>query len=405
MDKENKSEDGTKKDQKPPCDKKNDRLERSRDSYSPKLTKPRWVFLVISILFLLAALIYLLGQFCSFYFVPRVCVTYFVLGVLLTIIIFLCLLRHEFTAHEARLVDPSIVEATIVEAETVEPRLKEPVKKPDNYEKKEKDLKDEVRALREIGKDGWSEYRVLSLNQMLVDFLEVDELISSARLSLTEVEDYAEDSARRYDWEQYYRWQQKIEEAIRKIEQIDVQDPKDYDAERDKAAEALRAELQMLLEHVASYTKDWAEGSVIIRGIIRCGVLALFPLLGMGLLPLVHPASNDILHIPNWGMLGVSGAITAVLLSLRKSDVVEVGNTEGKKELWHAVLGVGLGLVAGVLAYSLIASDLLNPGGLIPNITNPEAEDIAMSIVWAVVSGFSFEKILDLARGTTVGGS
>ena len=261
-----------------------------------------------------------------------------------------------------------------------------------------------MRTLKEIGENGWTEYQVLSLNQMLVDFLKVDDLIASARLSLTELEDYALDSARRYDWEQCRRWQQKIKDAVGKIEQVDVQDA-DYDANQDKASESLRAELRMLLEYVASYNMSWGEGSAIIRGIIRCGVFTLFPLLGIGLLPLLHPASDKILHILNWGVLGVSGAITAVLLSLRKSDVVEVGNTEGKKELWHAVLGVGLGLVAGVLGYSLIASNMLKAGGIIPDVKSPEHPQIALSIVWAVTSGVCFEKILDLARGATVGGS
>ena len=56
------------------------------------------------------------------------------------------------------------------------------------------------------------------------------------------------------------------------------------------------------------------------------------------MLPLFHPATaNDdnakVLSVINWGIFGVIGAVTAVLLSLRKSDYVEVGNTEGRKEL------------------------------------------------------------------------
>ena len=73
----------------------------------------------------------------------------------------------------------------------------------------------------------------------------------------------------------------------------------------------------------------------------------------MGLLPLIHPAGNGVLTVLNWGLLGISGANTAVLLSLRKSNVMEVGNTEGKKELRHSMLGAGLGLVAGVILYSM----------------------------------------------------
>jgi len=293
----------------------------------------------------------------------------------------------------------------IVEAETVEPRLVKPEKKPDNFDQKVKDLKNEVVRLRDkLGNKEWTEYQVLSLNQMLVDFQKVDDLIASAQLSLAELEDYAEASTTRYDWEQYYRWQNKIEDAIRKIKQLDPEDAKD-DAKRDEAAKPLRAELRVLYDHVTSYHMSWAEGSVILRAIIICGVFALFPLLGMGLLPLLHPAGDHILRIFNWGMLGISGAITAVLLSLRKSDFVEVGNTEGEKELWRAVLCIGLGFVAGLLGYSLIASDIVLTGGAFPKVDSSSLSDIGLSVVWAVASGFCFEKVFDHMRGATVGGS
>ncbi len=157
----------------------------------------------------------------------------------------------------------------------------------------------------------------------------------------------------------------------------------------------------MLLEHIASYNLSWAEGSAIVRGIIRCGVFAIFPLVAMGLLPILHPEGNGNLGVLNWGLLGVSGSLTAVLLSLRKSDLVEVGNTEGKKELWRAVLSTALGLMAGILFYSMIAGGIFS-GTALPAITSEQMElkDTALSIFWAIAAGYSFEWVLDCVRSS-----
>ncbi len=414
MDEENKSVEGAK--DKETCSS-------DEELSHPKLSKKEWVAVIIGCIFLVSALLYVVEQFCSIHiltwlpdswlagcrpflqriFSPCVWGTYIAFGVVLIVLLIFCVICHRFSVQRARLEDRSVVDAMIVEAETVEPRLTKPEIKPENFDKKTKDLKKETNRLKEMGSREWTEYQVLSLNQMLVDFLKVDDLIASARLSLTELEDYAEDSARQYDWQQCYRWQDKIEGAIKKIEQVDPDDPQ-IAVKRDEAAEQLRAELRMLLEQIASYNLSWAEGSAIVRGIIRCGVLAIFPLVAMGLLPLLHPEGSKILVVLNWGLLGVSGSVTAVLLSLRKSDFVEVGNTQGKKELWRAVLSTALGLVAGILFYSMMAGGIFS-GTALPNFTSeqPAPKDIALSIFWAIAAGYCFELVLDLIRSNVQG--
>lgn len=411
MDRENNSVDGT-RDEKMPRASTSDGVTAPEDSVRPELSVLKKSLRIIAVCVFFIALLYVTYQLCfqSFWrcsHLPScICCTYVAMAILPIALIVVCCLSHDTSVHRVRLEDPSVVAAMIVEANTVESRLPEPEKKPGNFDQKVNDLKNEVARLRrKLGYKEWTEYQVLSLNQMLVDFLKVDDLIASAQLSLAELEDYAEASTTRYDWEQYYRWQNKIEEAIRKIKQLDSEDAKNA-LKKDEAAEPLRAELRVLYEHVASYHMSWAEGSVILRGIIICGVFTLFPLLlGMGLLPLLHPAGDHILRIFNWGILGISGAITAVLLSLRKSDFVEVGNTEGEKELWRAVLGIGLGLVAGLLSYSLIASKIIFTGGAFPNVNSSSLFDIGLSVVWAVASGFCFEKVFDRMRGATMGGN
>lgn len=389
------------------------------------------VILGIGYLFLFLVIFYLIEQFCSIHplswlieflsksfpflekiFRPCIWGTYLAFGVVLIMVVLDRVLRHVISVQRARLVDQSAVLATFVEADTVEVRLTNP-EKPENFQTKKSDLANEVSRLKSVGKRGWTEYQVLSLNQMLVDFLKIDDLIASARLNLAELEEYAEDGACRYEWEQYYRWENRIEEAIKTIEETkkDTEDnsqKNQVNISIDDSAEILRAELRTLLEHIAGYQMNWAEGSTIIRNIMICGVITIPVLLSMGLLPLIHPVNNNvdkILGIFNWGLLGISGAITAVLLNLRKSNLVEVGNTEGKKELWRAVLSTALGLVAGILGHSIIAGGFLSTGGIIPEIGSGSSTSIGLSILWAVASGFYFEKVFDRMLSSTVGGS
>lgn len=386
---------------------------RQEDVFPPKLSGwEKWT-LGISYLFLVLALLYLLDQLCLHIAPPCICLTYFALGFVFIMLLIVRLFRHKFLVHKARLEDQSEVDATIVEAMNVEPRLTKPVEKPDDYPEKKKQLLKEVDRLKnEIGNRGWTEYQVLSLNQLLVDFLKEDELKARTRSSLAELEEYADDSAYRYDQKHYDQWKDNVDNAIKNIDEaIDKSDEgKDDHLKRDEAGEVLRAELRTLLEHVASYRANWAMGSEVIRALTSLGVATIPILLAMGLLPLLHPAGDKVLGIFNWGLLGISGAITAVLLSLRKSNLVEVGNTEGKKELRRAVLGTGLGLVAGILVYSMIAGGILS-GTAFPEITpgstseQPELKAIALSSLWAIASGFSFEWVFDRLRSTTVGES
>ena len=124
------------------------------------------------------------------------------------------------------------------------------------------------------------------------------------------------------------------------------------------------------------------------------------------LLPILHPWDDDQpLIVLNWGLLGISGSLTAVLLDLRQSDLVEVGNTEGKKEVRRAILGATLGFVAAVLAYSMIRGGLLT-GTIVPDLKSGDGrswEVIGLSVVWAIASGFSFERIFDRVRSATTG--
>ena len=393
------------KDNKPSSGDSKKRSKRCEKPFPPKLRWWQWVFFFVAWFFVLVGLVFTADQLCFKILPPCICCTYIAFGFVLSGLIIDRWIHHELIVHNERLEDISEVEAMFVEARTVERTKKGPMSKPDYFEQKKKELLEEVRRLeKELGNRGWTEYQVLSLNQMLIEFLEVDELKVHARSSLEDLEDYAEDSAYRYDQKQYDKWKDNINKAISEIDQHE-----NNQKEPEKAIEALQAELQMLLEHVASYRENWSKGSAILNGIKICGCLAIALLLCMGLLPIFHPAnlndSDKVLSVLNWGVFGIIGAITAVLLSLRRSDYVEVGNTEGRKELWRTIPGIALGLLAGTLAYWMVAGELFKTGSVVPDLDSPLLKDTGLSVLWAVTSGFYFEKVFDRILSTTMGGN
>lgn len=398
----------------------------SNSSFPPKLGLWEKVILRIGYFVFVICLIYLVEQFCSIHFFswlpkwflekysiflesffgPCIWGTYVTFTIILLILIINRLIKYRINEHKARLEDRSEVEAILVEADTVEPRIFGP-EKPDNYADKKKQLKMEVDRLNEIGPDGWTEYQVLSINQLLVDFLKEGELKARAMSSLEDLQEYSEDSAHRYEEEHYDQWDTRIRQAI----EIISGDDKDTIIDKDGRAEELRGELRTLLEHVADYDQYWACGSELIRNLMTCGVGAIPIFIGMGLLPILHPDGNGMLNVLNWGFLGVLGAVAAVLSNLRSLNLVEVGNTKGKKELWRAVLGAFLGFVAGVVLFAMLAGGVL-AGSTFPSqevfkginsksaIVELSALDMGRSIFWGIFSGFSFEWVFDRLKKT-----
>ena len=129
-----------------------------------------------------------------------------------------------------------------------------------------------------------------------------------------------------------------------------------------------------------------------------CGAVAVPIFIVMGLLPILYPGSNVSLGVLHWGVFGISGSTTAVLLYLYKSNRVEVGNTEGKSELWRAILGATLGFIAGVLIHSAISGGLIKTGTAIPELGSLDPKDVGLSIILPFVAGFWFEGIFDRIR-------
>ena len=334
-----------------------------------------------------------------------VCWSYIALAAFLSGLVADFVIRHKQRVHKARKEDRSVVEALIQEAKNIDPKLTKPEMSASFAERK-KQLESEVSRLEGLGPKRWTEFQVLTLYRMLIDFLPLEDLKARARSSLDELKEYAEGDAFSYDVSLYYSWEEKITSNIDVLEKNGVKENKEKSkSEEEEQAEALRANLRSLREHVADYEYKWAEGSTIVSSIRICGSAAVVIFTLMGILPILYSIHNSVptlnlqLGVLSWGYLGVAGSIASALIGLRNSNEVEVGSTSGKRELWRMVLGAPLGLLAGILVFSALAGGLIKDGTAVPSFSKPGFYSAALSIVWAVVAGMGFERVFQRMRG------
>ena len=375
------------------------------DKLPPELDTFRWLILWFARILMGAGicwLIYICYQIFWNLGAVSQCIycTYLALIGFLTGLVTEFLIRHKIRVHESRKADRSEVELLIQEARNVQPRLSDP-DRPIDYIEKRKKIDEEVRRLTvNVGPKGWTEFQVLTLDRLRIDFLTIEDLKALARSSLADLKEYADGDAFSYDVSLYYSWEEKITSAIEDLEKSKGDD----EVKKDEQAEALRANLRTLLYHVADYEANWAKGSTIVSGIRICGAVAVVVFTLMGILPLLCSIQDSTLScdfrlsVLNWGFLGVAGAIASALISLRNAEEVEVGYTSGRQELWRAVLGAPLGLLAGILVFATIAGGMIESGAAVPNLAKPELSDAYLSVVWAIVAGMGFESVFQRVR-------
>ena len=365
------------------------------DNFPPQLTGWRYFFFVLAVALMAGALVYIV-YICRLILLfpdealPPIFCVYVALAAFLLGLVSYYILRHEIRIHNRRKEDQSEIRALIQEALTADPG---------DMGEKHKQMREEVRRLTErIGPKSWTEFQVLPLDRMLIAFLPFEDLIARARSSLDELKEYAEGDAFSYNVRLYYRWEDTILSLIKELE---TDEPNGNGDKRKGLEEKLRANLRSLREHVADYQSNWATGSTIVSAISICGSFSVAISAIAGILPLLYPSQNPVvLGILHWGLLGVAGALSSALIGLRNVREVEVGSTLGEQELWRMILGVPLGLLAGILMFSALRGGLVQHGALVPNLENPQTPDTYLSVVWAIAAGMGLESVFERVRHT-----
>ena len=376
-----------------------------RDKLPPELTFWRKVSLGVARVAMVAGVLYIIYVCIQIFWsagVPPKCTfcTYLALAGFLSGLVSEFVIRHRAFVHKARKEDLSVVVALIQEAKNIDPEMTK-IEKSASLAERSKQIKNEVSRLESLGSEWWTEFQILTLNRLLIDFLPIEDLKARARSSLDELKEYADGDAFSYDVRLYYSWEEKITSNIDELERNNEK----KEAEPNNKVEALRANLRSLREHVADYEYNWAEGSTIVSGIRICGSAGVVVFTLMGILPILYSIPNSThsynfsLSVLNWGYLGVAGSIASALIGLRNSNEVEVGSTFGKQELWRMVLGAPLGLLAGIIIFSALAGELIKSGSAVPDLSKPGLLSAGLSVVWAVVAGMGFERSFQRMRG------
>ena len=314
------------------------------------------------------------------------------------------LVCYEERVFKKRVEDRSQVEWLFQEAKSLHDTKKGGSRSSESSEDLQR-LEEEMKRLTDLKPQCWTEYQVLTLDWLVTDLLSVPDLKARALSGLAELREYAHGSAFSYDVNLYYDWENRINTGIKDLDEYETEEGNGENRDSfDCKVAVLRAGLKSLREHIANYQFNWARGSTIVSSIRVCGSVGVVVFLLMGILPILTSFSGaeyTSLGILNWGFLGIAGAMAGVLLGLRNTDEVEVGNTEGEKELWRAVLGIPLGMLSGVLIFAALKGGLINAGSIVPKLDTPETSDIALSILWAVVAGLGLEKVFERVRTAT----
>ena len=342
--------------------------------------------------------------------------SYLLLVAGLLAIVHILSIRKRFRIHEFRRKDTSEIHSLFIEAEEFV------LGHPDEKFKHIKELvRSEIKRLKEMGSKHWLEYQVLPLQKLLVNFYDNNNLKANAESVLDDLKEYADDPQRRYNVQDYDKWNDDIHKLITLASKEEEMNLASKEEEMNLASkeeemnlaskeEELKAKLKMLHEHVASYHAYWGEGKAIMEFLRRASLISIICFGILGTLPVLRDfligSNGSNLEFYHWGFLGICGSLTATMLGLRNTEATEVGSTEGDSELKNAMLGCILGLVAGVISYCLIRGGLVN-GSVVPILFNEELEykDFALSVLMAIAAGFSFEKVfnslssLDMTRG------
>ena len=265
------------------------------------------------------------------------------------------------------------------------------------------------------------EYDLLALKILLVDCSKSYTVPSQARAYLADLKNYADEEAHTQTVEEYSDIRHRIENIEKDIyaqRRHIVQEAASTDSGKERKApnvsELREIVKEELLPQLTENEKLWSEGSAIVKS-LRGACLAAIPLLlAAGLVPMYMGDLCRLWGI-HWAILGVAGALVAVLRALGETKRLAVGNEQGVKEVQRAWWGAGLGLVAGLLTYMLVKSGFLASflfgGPYLPD--NLEDQHITVSgcflehihqgqiyvhMLLAFLAGYAFERVIDRVR-------
>lgn len=260
--------------------------------------------------------------------------------------------------------------------------------------------------------EGVVEYDLLYLKILLVNCASEANVKAQADLYLGDLEDLADEETHTQTKEDYWDIRHQIESLKEKLNSGDDSSEREqvepreagHHAEKRRCAGVLRelraVVTERLLPTVIENEKLWVEGSAMVNMLRYACLLAIPLLLAAGTVPSYADGYPLKLTAPNWAILGVAGALVAVLRALGRTDRLEVGNQLGVREVQRTWWGAGLGLVAGFLVYMLVASKFMQCY-MFQNCNLVVDDSFPRYVLLAFLAGYAFERTLDRVRAAT----
>ena len=224
-------------------------------------------------------------------------------------------------------------------------------------------------------------------------------------LTLTSLEDYVKGSSWDFDRDKFEEWEARLKVVTDPVNTNEywfhrVQ-TEDWDSSLKARLRLGKETLKTLMDYVADIESDWSYGSVILRNLKFCSNSTIVALLPIAFLPVICPWGEcSPIGWFEWGVFGIIGALLSVLRQLQRSDVIELGNTEGRREFMRAFVGGGLGLIAGLVAFAIVNAELVS-SPLLPYQGDNKAATLYLPVIWAIASGFMFEKVFERVKAIT----
>ena len=254
------------------------------------------------------------------------------------------------------------------------------------------------------------EYDLLQLKILLARCASEEEIQNQAYMYLVDLKDLAYEEAHTQTKEEYWNIQHRVDALVAKLGTCGRLPADDRNGgnsrgegrEEERYFESRVRELRAivgeeLLPTICENEKLWGEGTAIVKMLRNACILVIPLLFAAGTVPSYaggYPLGLTEMH---WAILGIAGALVAVLRGLGQTDKLEVGYELGTREVQRAWRAVGLGLVAGFLTYMLMTSDFIGCY-LFQDCELRVIDPYPRHVLLAFLAGFAFERTLDRVR-------
>ena len=254
------------------------------------------------------------------------------------------------------------------------------------------------------------EYDLLHLKILLARCASEEEIQTQAYVYLVDLKNLAYEEAHTQTKEEYWNIQHRVDALVAKLgtggrspaDDRNGENSRGEGREEERHFESRVRELRAivgeeLLPTICENEKLWEEGTAIVKMLRNACILVIPLLFAAGTVPSYTDSYPLGLTEMHWAILGIAGALVAVLRGLGQTDKLEVGYELGTREVQRAWRAVGLGLVAGFLTYMLMASDFIGCY-LFRDCDLRVIDPYPRHVLLAFLAGFAFERTLDRVR-------